>query len=149
MKFFLILPVFWPKLTKIPVGGCYRINQNCHPWSCLSRKLQMPVPLYEVKRTFPLNGTIKIRITIIMNISTRTLNRITTYNKDHTILVGTELEGIKKSECCIEYLEGLLSPNKGKKSEVGMLIGMDDGLLIKLRRFSGQGMCLDSSLVFV
>ena len=32
MKFFLILPVFWPKLTKIPVGGCYRINQNCHPW---------------------------------------------------------------------------------------------------------------------
>ena len=33
MKFFLILPVFWPKLTKIPVGGCYRINQNCHPCS--------------------------------------------------------------------------------------------------------------------
>ena len=45
-----------------------------------------------------------------------------------------------KSGCLSEYLEWELSPRKGRRGreEVGMLIGTEDGLFKRFRRFSGE-----------
>ena len=54
------------------------------------------------------------------------------------MFAAAECEGIEKSGCWREYFEWLLSPKNGRKFEVGMLIGMDVGLLIRFNRLSGD-----------